>query len=104
MVPLRNQPILVKCLCKLHNFCIDENETDPPVYGPGGLSVPEFAHATIDSLFQSTILADQASWSTCFQYQPHIVSPDVRSYLADDIQAKGFARPVDNLVRNNINN
>ena len=67
--PLKQQPALIKCLCKLHNFCIDENERVSPVMAPGSNGTPAIVRVCVESEFNTQVLADQAEWMTSYVFQ-----------------------------------
>jgi hypothetical protein len=68
-VPLWWQLNLIKCLCKLHNFCIDESETQSFVLtGPGGTSTTSLAETWVKEEFQTHILASQREWTTNYRF------------------------------------
>jgi hypothetical protein len=92
-VPLRRQPNLIKCLCKLHNFCIDEKESPPFVTGPGGSSATPLAETRIEEEFQTRVLKNRAEWTTNYQFQRAVEGPSLRDTIADLIQDKGCVRP-----------
>jgi hypothetical protein len=92
--PLRNQSHLVLCLCKLHNFCIDEKE---PRVGAGnltteGLEVP--SHAQVGDDGQLVLGSD---WATTFQFQPSVDESDLRDQLKNHVRNDNLRRPTESL-------
>ena len=67
-VRLKHQPKIIKCLCKLHNFCIDEKERGPPLSGPGG-TPPAVATTRTEEEFNTQVLANRSEWRTEYQFQ-----------------------------------
>jgi hypothetical protein len=73
-VRLKNQPNLIKCLCKLHNFCIDEKERQPPISGPDGIP-PPMATLEMETKFNTGVIRYRSDWLTEYQFQQQVEGP-----------------------------
>jgi hypothetical protein len=73
-VRLKNQPNLIKCLCKLHNFCIDEKERQPPISGPDGIP-PPMATLEMETKFNTGFIRYRSDWLTEYQFQQQVEGP-----------------------------
>ena len=98
-VRLKNQPSLIKCLCKLHNFCIDEKERAPPLSAPPG-TPPPTAETHTEREFNTNVIKERSEWLTVYQFQRQVEGPCLRNNLADMIREKNYVRPRWNLERN----
>ena len=98
-VRLKHQPCLIKCLCKLHNFCIEEKERAPPLSGPPG-TPPPMAETHAETEFNTNVIRERSEWLTEYQFQRQVDGPCLRNNLADTILEKIFVRPRWNLERN----
>ena len=98
-VQLKNQPNLIMCLCKLHNYCIDEKEILPSVFGPAGIPLSMGAVHTEEE-FNSEVIQNLSEWLTEFQFTREVMGPCLRNNLADMILEKNCVRPSWNLERN----
>jgi hypothetical protein len=86
-VQLKNQPSLIKCLFKLHNFCIDEKERLPTNTGHSG-NPPSIAEVHIEEEFNSEVITNRSEWLTEYQFTCEIQGPCLRETLADMILEK----------------
>jgi hypothetical protein len=91
-VRLKNQPKLIKCLFKLHNFCIDEKERAPPLDGPSG-SPPQRATLATEREFNTRVIEERAELLTRYQFQRSVQGSCLRNNLADMILEKNNVRP-----------
>jgi hypothetical protein len=55
-VRLKNQPSLIKCLCKLHNLCIDEKQRAPPLSAPPTGTPPPMAASHTEGEFNTDVI------------------------------------------------
>jgi hypothetical protein len=98
-VRLKSQPKLIKCLCKLHNFCIDEKEARPAASGPCG-TAPPTAMVTAETEFNTQVMEMRSEWLPEYQFQRTVEGPCLRNNLADMITEMNYVRPSRNLERN----
>jgi hypothetical protein len=98
-VCLNHQPRLIMCLCKLHNYCIDEKEKCPPVSGPAGIPTST-ANVYTEDEFNSEVIMNRSEWMTEYQFTREVAGGSLRNTLADRIHEKNFCRPGLNLERN----
>jgi hypothetical protein len=98
-VRLKNQPNLIMCLFKLHNYCIDEKEQCPPISGPTG--IPPFgANVHTEDQFNTEVIMNCSEWLTEYQFTWEVQGGCLQNNLAGLIQEKNFGRPGLNLERN----
>ena len=98
-VKLKNQPNLIMCLCKLHNFCIDEKEISPSVFGPAGIPL-SMGVVHQEEEFNTEVLQNRAEWLTEFRFTRQVMGPCLQNNLSDMILEKNYVRPSWNLERN----
>jgi hypothetical protein len=96
---LKNQPIIIKCLCKLHNFCIDEKERQPPLSGPDGIPPPRATIHTETEL-NTDVIEHHSEWVTEYQFQRQVQGPCLQNSMADMIYEQNYGRPRWRLERN----
>jgi hypothetical protein len=97
-VKLKHQPNLIKCLFKLHNFCIDEKEAQPCMHGPGGDSLAP--RMIVHPEFGGFVFENQSEWISRYQFQRHVSGGTLRDFIADNILEQNCVRPRNNLDRN----
>lgn len=90
---LRHQPPVLKCLFKLHNFCIEENDSVLPLVGPRGEPLHPRARTTIEEEFHTNVLEARVEWQTVFQFQRSVQNSTLRDALADLVEHRNFVRP-----------
>ena len=98
-VGLKNQTMLVESLFKLHNFCIDEKERPPPIFGPSGLP-PAMSEVHTEDHFNTEVIKNRSEWLTAYQFQREIQGDCLRDNIANAILEKNYVRPRWNLERN----
>lgn len=87
--PLRYQPQLIKAVCCLHNFCIDEKES---------FCFDDAAGSGVARVDADGRLVDPM-WRTNYHFNRPTVSTGVRDDLTAYIRSKNLSRPDDNLRR-----
>ena len=88
-VRLKSQPKLIKCLCKLHNFCIDEKEPRPAASGPRG-TAPPTAMVTVETEFNTKVMEMRSEWLPEYRFQRTVEGPCLRNNLADMIMEMNY--------------
>jgi hypothetical protein len=91
-VPLRRQPELVLCLAKLHNYCIDEKEPQPPLVGPNAMVPSPRAEVQYDEEIQALRFKRQ-DWKTNYQFQRTAAGTELRDSLTTEIENLNYERP-----------
>jgi hypothetical protein len=86
-VPLRNQPGLIKAVCSLHNYCIDEG-CSGVVQGPENNETPLNAQTN-----RIGGLSHQNHWNTHLVHQRQFASSTLRNELRDFMEREGLSRP-----------
>ncbi len=100
-VKLRHVPSLILCLCRLHNYCIDESERNPPLDAPAKIDRPASASLVLDNQQDQFVLAGrQNDFRTLYTFQRQILGSSLRNMLVADIKECNFERPLSNRVRN----
>lgn len=100
-ISLKRVPALVLCLAKLHNFCIDMKDAQPPVCAPSGIERPDAARLRMESRHGKRVLRGRAThFRTEYTLQRSVMGSDLRDQLADYILEKNYRRPLHNRVRN----
>jgi DDE superfamily endonuclease len=86
-IPLRHQPVLIKAICCLHNFCIDEGDIKPS----GNPTRSSFSPQIV-ARDENGVLVD-STWSTRFQFQRNTTCTSLRDDLVSFIESEGLERP-----------
>lgn len=87
-MPLRRQPMVIKAICCLHNFCIDEGDIKPDK----GPLVSQYSneYTTTD---ENGVLVDCA-WRTNYSFQRSVVFNSLRDDLVSFMASENLERPV----------
>jgi hypothetical protein len=86
-MPLRYQPMLIKAVCCLHNFCIDEGDVKPS----NPPSITQYSAAVAETDEEGTLI--DPAWQTPYQFQRNVAFPSLRDDLASFIASEGLMRP-----------
>lgn len=97
---VRNWPRVIKAVCQLHNYCIDEREGRPLATGPGGVARPAQATIVEDPEHRLRVLSNRSEWMTNYQFQRRVDGPALRQQLVDQIATANYERPRENRIRN----
>jgi hypothetical protein len=86
-MPLRYQPMLIKAVCCLHNFCIDEGDVKPDRAPNRTCYSAEVAETD-----EEGSLIDPA-WRTQYQFQSNVAFDSLRDDLVSFIASECLVRP-----------
>ena len=86
-MPLRYQPMVIKAVCCLHNFCIDEGDVKPDRSPHRTRYSAEVAETDEEGR-----LIDPA-WRTQYQFQRNVACASLRDDLVSFIASEGLVRP-----------